>query len=899
MMTKAPLIYDRAMHEARKYWRDRLASMSFDGHIALDHPRRTDGERRLASLDEDFDADVHALLRRVTGGNHFLFYIALIAALQICCSKFSGRSNVTIFTPTTVDGGAVADLLPISATVDGEQSFKAALLATKETVSSAYDYQQYPFSRIVLDIPDALKPRPLAMVAAMAGFNGDSADDGSDIAVVFETDEASTKARFRFDRRLYEHATVFHFFKSLNAILRQALRDMATPIAKLQPHDDEIGNEPHDGDQATGKTTSTSAASGSAATARHEEDVGLCRLIEAQASAHPERVAVVAGDGVTTYGMLNQYADQLAQTLANLSLDRRKPIAIAMDASTELIVSMLAAAKIGVLFVPVTGEGEGPGMTRIAGALDCECVLYRRTNAAALLERRGEARTGVKHIVSVTCPAPVAGHDVPVVMIDVLNESSTASGAGASVRTAGQESAKPNGHTGLIGSVCCILGTDPSGDLFKSEVADIELVSLLQWLNRRCGINEHDSSIVLPGSGVCEQLYATLGMMIAGARVVIPDHATLEQGLPLAELLLSAAATVWVLPTAVMQNTLASLLALRSARPQLAVPRAILLSGEKQCLRLVSELARSFPQARITGLYAPSSVGLWSTYFPLDAPANANGGGVVARPIRGFAHLVLNQNGEPAPAQTKGELHLMRPCWAAGRPSGLRAKQLHGGRISWLRGAEHTFFKAGCWVELTDVEAALCQHEHILAAEVITAATEGKSDSIVMAVVLADPALVSAETAQDFLVLRQRVDLVPDLFVMTDRFPLTSAGAIDHGVLVGRYVRDHDSTDALSSGVDGIHKRLKVIWLEALQLEDVEDDDSFFALGGNSLKATLLMARIKDEFSVDLSVQDFFRKPTTRAVAQLIVTQANNAKSPPKGPDFKPVSRERYRVQLA
>jgi acyl carrier protein len=92
---------------------------------------------------------------------------------------------------------------------------------------------------------------------------------------------------------------------------------------------------------------------------------------------------------------------------------------------------------------------------------------------------------------------------------------------------------------------------------------------------------------------------------------------------------------------------------------------------------------------------------------------------------------------------------------------------------------------------------------------------------------------------------------------------------------------------------------LKAIWLQVLQLEDVDEDDSFFARGGNSLKATLLIARIKDEFGVDLSVQEFFRKPTTRAVAQLISLGSKGVGAGEKVPDVKAVSRERYRMQLS
>jgi acyl carrier protein len=95
-----------------------------------------------------------------------------------------------------------------------------------------------------------------------------------------------------------------------------------------------------------------------------------------------------------------------------------------------------------------------------------------------------------------------------------------------------------------------------------------------------------------------------------------------------------------------------------------------------------------------------------------------------------------------------------------------------------------------------------------------------------------------------------------------------------------------------------IGRRLKGIWLEILQVDEVDDDASFFSTGGNSLKATLLIARIRDEFGVDVSVQNFFRQPSPRAVARLIATESNDGAAR-EAPDFMIVPRDKYRVQLS
>ncbi len=846
-MSKAPVIYDKAMHEARKYWRDRLDAASFDGHIALDHPRPKDGDQQLAAFEQNLDDAVHALLRRVTAGNQFLAYTALVLGLELACSQYSGESRVTVFSPATPDGGG-PNVLPISTALDPDASFKDALLATKELLSGAYRNQQYPFARMLHDVPDNHRPQHLFMLASMAGFNDAAADQRFDVAVRFETSDAATKAVFRFDNRLYDEATVRHFFALVNAMLRQGFSRMAGRIGDLRP----------DSASAADQAPRASALAG-------RDDTYIHRLIEAQAAEHPQHTAVVEGDRITTYDTLNRDADRLAASLAELALDARKPVVVALDAGTAAIVSMLAVLKTGAPFAPVDLAAAGGRLAEILETLDAQCVICRPEDAAAF---------DAAHVVTVAYAPPAGGGAAPSLEI-VRSRGSAAPDAHDSRRNG---SVDGDAHSG---TACVLAAAVRDDNVSAAAVSHAALAALFQWLNARFGIGADDRCLLLRGAGACDRLYGTLGMLIAGAGVEAGD----------ASLLTAAGITVWVLPTPVAQNVLAALLPLAAERT--SSPRTILLTGEKQSVHVAQRLAQTFPDARIAGLYASPAVGLWSTLFPLAHGAPNTSEPPVAEPIPGFEHRILNRHGAPVPSYAKGELHV------DGAKTGLRAQPLEGGRMRWLRGDDHRFVKAGCSVELTNVEAVLCQHERVLAAEVFAVKPGRRRDELVVAFVLADSNEVTAEAARDFLVLHDGADLVPDRFVVLDGFPVTADGAIDRAGLMASHGA-HD--EARSAELDKIHQQLKSIWVEILQLDDVDDDASFFAQGGNSLKATLLIARIRDDFGVDLSVQDFFRKPSVRAVAELIdaaVMDAENAEPRQKAPDFKAVSRDKYRVQLA
>ncbi|HEY0555309.1 MAG TPA: AMP-binding protein, partial [Thermoanaerobaculia bacterium] len=510
------------------------------------------------------------------------------------------------------------------------------LLATKELLSGAIRNQQYPFSRLLIDLPDERRPRQLPLIAAMAGFHEEIPDTPYDLAVRFEAAADRVQAAFRFDARLYDEATIRDFAELFEGVLRQGLANPSVRIANPPP-------EPF---REAGDVQPPPTAG-----------VRLHELIESQAARNPESLAVIDRGRETTSGALQRAAEGLAETLAGLALDTRRPIVILMDAGTEMIVSMLAVLRIGAAFAPLKLlSTRGGPLGGILEALDSPCILCQPEHVADL-QRLTAGPDGLRHIVTV---------DRLSFQIAVQAEAAPAGAPPAAAPLL------PEG-----GETACVLVDGREGSRSPSLVTHAELVSLFQWLNGRCGIGPDDRCLLSPGLGASEQLYDMLGVLSAGGSVEIPDAEDLKSTALLTERLLAPAITVWDLPTPLAQNLLGELLARCAGEPRLRGPRNILLSGEKQCGSLAEELARCFPEARITGLYAGPAGGLWTTFFPLREDAGEPHGGVTARAIPGVEHQVLDRSGQPALLRS-GELHL-RSLLAASAPAlrtGLRAKAL-------------------------------------------------------------------------------------------------------------------------------------------------------------------------------------------------------------------------------
>ncbi|MFC4306451.1 condensation domain-containing protein, partial [Cohnella boryungensis] len=103
--------------------------------------------------------------------------------------------------------------------------------------------------------------------------------------------------------------------------------------------------------------------------------------------------------------------------------------------------------------------------------------------------------------------------------------------------------------------------------------------------------------------------------------------------------------------------------------------------------------------------------------------------------------------------------------------------------------------------------------------------------------------------------------------------PLTASGKADRKALPAPE-GEMETGVAYAAPTTEMEKRLVELWSELLQRERVGVDDDFFAIGGHSLKAATLAARLHQEFHCRLAMRDIFRYPTLRGMAELLEQSA-------------------------
>ncbi|HYH79361.1 MAG TPA: amino acid adenylation domain-containing protein, partial [Longimicrobium sp.] len=147
-----------------------------------------------------------------------------------------------------------------------------------------------------------------------------------------------------------------------------------------------------------------------------------------------------------------------------------------------------------------------------------------------------------------------------------------------------------------------------------------------------------------------------------------------------------------------------------------------------------------------------------------------------------------------------------------------------------------------------------------------------------------------ARDARRFLAARLPEHMVPAHLVALHALPLTANGKVDRAALPAPE-RDAGRAAARTAPRTAAEEAMAAIWREVLGADAVGTDEDFFALGGHSLMATRVIARVREAFGVELPLRAFFDAPTVAALARA-VSSLRGPGAAPATPPVVPVPRD-------
>lgn len=435
-------------------------------------------------------------------------------------------------------------------------------------------------------------------------------------------------------------------------------------------------------------------------------------------------------------------------------------------------------------------------------------------------------------------------------------------------------------------------------------IADRAAVNTIADMNQRFGVSASDRVLALSSLTFDLSVYDVFGLLGAGGGLVMPDPAGLRDPAHWVDLMERGRVTIWNTVPALLEMLVEYLEGHGRQPPQSL--RLVLLSGDWIPLSLPERTRRLFPAAQVISLGGATEASIWSILHPVDGVDPAWRTIPYGRPMRNQRFRVLDDAMEPRPLWVPGHLYIAGEGLADGywgdaeltrkrfvrHPrtgerlyhTGDLGRYLGDGSIELIGRDDFQVKIRGHRIELGEIKWVLTQHPTVRAAEVTTVDDASGRKRLVAYVVTEDAA--GGYDWQAFLRESLPDYMVPAHVLALKALPLAPSGKVDRRLL--------PVPDALRRGREAVppstatERVLTRICEEILSVSGIGMTDHFFELGGDSLLATRLAARLLAEFGVELPLRTVFEKPTIAALAAA-VDRAREAGS--SGPAARPIRR--------
>ncbi|MDP3559608.1 MAG: amino acid adenylation domain-containing protein [Legionellaceae bacterium] len=315
-------------------------------------------------------------------------------------------------------------------------------------------------------------------------------------------------------------------------------------------------------------------------------------------------------------------------------------------------------------------------------------------------------------------------------------------------------------------------------------------------------------------------------------------------------------------------------------------------SGKKE----VTALCGGEPLSDILAQYLlPRVAELWNMYGPTEATVwcalkqiRENEPITIGHPIPGMEMRVLDRSLRALPAYVKGELYIAGAGLAEGylhqealtRARFIPCADALGGYLyktgdiacSTTEGEFIVFGRSdnqiklhGYRIELEEIEAQLHKAEGVQECAVMP-----YEDHLLAYICPSFPISFSKKRMMQHLAKYLPVHMLPRQVVLLIKLPRMPNGKLDRKSLPTPDVIASTKTLVEGSQLTSTQIALMSIWMEALHISTIHPQDNFFDIGGHSLLATQVITDIAHRLNKQISLQDFLRVSTIKALAQLV-----------------------------
>ncbi|MCF3639292.1 amino acid adenylation domain-containing protein [Rhizobium sp. TRM95111] len=582
-------------------------------------------------------------------------------------------------------------------------------------------------------------------------------------------------------------------------------------------------------------------------------------LLLAQAGRTPDAVALQDETGTLTFREVRRQALHLAARLRRQGVCTGDIVAVALPRSARLSIALLAVIEAGAAFLPLDlGYPDDRLAFMLADAAPRVIVTDSRS-----VERLGSRAT--------------------TVLFDEL------CGSAAEVRDVSGDG------LGSTSPAYVLYTSGTTGRPKGAVVSHGAIVNRILWMQSAYPLDGTDVVLQKTPCGFDVSVWEFFWSYVVGARLVMaPPDAHRDPSALIGLIERHAVTTLHFVPSMLA----VFLAAAREAGPAAVCRsmRRVFCSGEA----LAKGLARDFSDlfdAELHNLYGPTEAAIDVTFAPAAGDLVRGSGSVpIGLPVWNTQLRILDHLLRPVGIGVAGELYLSgvqlalgylgRPDLTAGRfvadpfATGQRmyrtgdvARWLPDGQVEYLGRTDHQIKIRGQRVELGEIEAHIekvpgIRQAVVQAVQFGKPGLQGADERQLVAYLVQEPGLpATLDTIGARLRAVLPAHMVPVTFMALDALPLSPNGKLDRKALP----LPATAGAASSTGrppAEGLESRIATIFSDLLGRDAVGADEDFFAIGGHSLLAMRLAARIRRELKRQVSVGQIMIMPTVAKLAE-------------------------------
>ncbi|MFH8798671.1 non-ribosomal peptide synthase/polyketide synthase [Streptomyces sp. NPDC017936] len=875
---------------ARAHWQDVLAGFATPTPLPADRPLREAHLARSADVHTaGLDDGASARLARTAREAGLTLNTVVQGAWALLLARYAAEDDVVF--GTTVSGrpddlpgvesmvGMFINTVPTRVRVDAGRTVGAWLRDLQDAQAESRRYAAVSLAELtqLSDVPSG-SPLFHSMVA-FENYPFDearTAGSGVRLAGVTSRDATNYPLVLRahhgerlgfdlaYDPALFDAATVRALADRLCLLLTEMADGPGRPLRALA--------WTTDGERRT--------LTGWDGTERGRPDETLVDLFEAQAARTPDAVAVTCGTERLDYATLDARAGRLAHRLAGLGAAPERFVALALPRSCDQVVAVLAVLKTGAAYLPIDPASPAE---RIGGLLaDAAPVTLVTTTGTA---------------------ARVDGTDVPLLLLDDPRVEADLAGrpAGGPVPARRPLPESP---------AYAIYTSGSTGRPKGVVIPHANVVRLFTRTRHWFGFGPDDVWTMFHSYAFDFSVWELWGPLLHGGRLVVVPDETARSPEDFLRLLADERVTVLNQTPSAFYPLIRADAEHPETGARLAL-RTVVFGGEAlDTGRLAAWWARHPADApRLVNMYGITETTVHVTHAPLDPAGAADGpAGPIGTAIPDLRVYVLDAGLAPVPPGATGEMYvageglargyLGRPGLTAGRfladpfgpaggrmyRTGDRARWRADGTLEYLGRADAQVKIRGYRIEPGEIEAALHAHPGVAEAAVGVFEDASGTRRLVAHVVGSGGAAPEAAGLRTHLERLLPAHMVPAAYVPMDALPLTVNGKLDRRALPA------PGPDGYAAGTDRTPPRTRAerlvaaAWADVLGVGEVHAGDDFFALGGDSILAVRVTARLRAAFGPDVSPRLLFTRPTVAALAAELGDPAGDPAGDPSAP---------------